>query len=105
MKTPLITLLLITGLNLAHAEEAVSPAALTPEQARATWQDMTPEQQAVAKAMARSQAEEKQAAWGTLTTEEKAAKQAEAKEKLQPYRASMQIRKQERMADRSFGRR
>ena len=105
MKTPLISLLLIAGLNLAHAEEAATTTTPSAEQARATWQAMTPEQQAAAKAMAKSQAEEKKAAWGALSDEEKSAKQAAAKEKLQPYRAAMQTKMQERMANRPFGRR
>lgn len=104
MKTPLISLLLIAGLNLAHAEEATMTTP-TAEQARATWQAMSPEQQAAAKAMAKSQAEEKKAAWGALSEEEKSAKQAAAQEKLQPYRSAMQTKMQERMANRPFGRR
>ena len=105
MKTVLISLLLMAGLNLAHAEDATSSTPPGAEQARATWQAMTPEQQAAAKAMAKSQVEEKKAAWGTLSDEEKSAKQAAAKEKLQPYREGMQGKMQARMANRPFGRR
>lgn len=105
MKAPLISLLLIAGLNLAHAEDTAVPTSLTADQARATWQAMSPEQQAAAKTMAKSQAEEKKAAWGTLSDEEKSAKQAAAQEKLQPYRAAMQTKIQERMVNRPFGRR
>jgi hypothetical protein len=105
MKTALIPLLLIAGLNLAHAEDAASTTALTAEQARVTWQAMTPEQQAAAKAMAKSQATEKKAAWGALSDEDKSAKQATAKEKWQPTREAMQTKMQARMVNRPFGRR
>ena len=105
MKTLLIPLLLMVGLNLAHAEDAALSTPPSAEQARATWQAMTPEQQAAAKAMAKSQAEEKKVAWGALSDEEKSAKQAAAKEKLQPYREGMHTKMQARMANHPFGRR
>lgn len=105
MKTLLPPLLLIAGLSAAHADDTAPAAAASAEQARATWQAMSPEQQAAAKAMARSQAEEKTAAWGALSAEEKAAKQAAAKDRLQPVREDMQARVQARMAGRPFGRR
>lgn len=105
MKTILIPLLLISGLNLAHAEDAASTTAHTAEQARATWQAMTPEQQAASKAMAKSQAEEKKTAWGALPDEDKSAKQAAAKQKLQPTREAMQSKMQMRMANSPFGHR
>lgn len=105
MKTVLIPLLLIVGMNLVHAQETSATTASTPEQARATWQAMTPEQQAAAKAMAKTEAQQKQAAWGALTPEEQAAKQAAAREKMQPYRESMQSRMQARMGSRPFGHR
>ena len=102
MKTVLIPLLLIAGMNLSHADDTTSTTP-TPEQARATWQAMTPEQQAAVKAMAKTEAQQKQAAWGALTPEEQAAKKSAAQEKMQPYRASMQNRMQARMGNRSFG--
>lgn len=105
MKTVLVPLLLIAGMNLAHAQEASATTSPSAEQARATWQAMTPEQQAAAKAMARNEAQQKQAAWGALTPEEQAAKQAAAKEKMQPYRESMQGRMQARTGGRPFGHR
>lgn len=105
MKTILIPLLLATGLNPVHADDAASATAVTAEQARATWQGMPPAQQAAAKAMAKSQAEEKKAAWDALSAEEKSAKQAAAKEKLQPAHEAMQTRMQARNASRPFGRR
>lgn len=100
MKTVLIPLFLIAGMNLAHAEEstATTPSA---EQAHATWQAMTPEQQAAAKAMMKEQAQDKKAAWGALSPEEQAARKAAARQKITPYRASMQTR----MAARPFGQR
>lgn len=101
MKTVLTTLLMIAGLGAAYADETPP----TPEQARATWNAMTPAQQAAAKAMAQSQLEEKKAAWGALSDEEKAAKQAAAKDQLQPARDAMQTKIQARMAGRPFGRR
>ncbi|MBI3431151.1 MAG: hypothetical protein HY018_02925 [Hydrogenophilales bacterium] len=105
MKTVMIPLLLIAGMNLAHADDTTSTTLPTPEQARATWQSMTPEQQAAAKSMARNEALQKQAAWGALTPEQQAAKQAAAREKMQPYRESMQGRMQGRMGSRPFGQR
>lgn len=105
MKTVLIPLLLIAGMNLSFADDATPTTLPTPEQARATWQAMTPEQQAAAKAMAKTEAQQKQAAWGALTPEEQAAKQAAARAKMQPYREAMQGRMQARMGSRPFGHR
>lgn len=105
MKTVLIPLLLIAGMKLAHAEEATSATVPNAEQARATWQAMTPEQQAAAKAMARNEAQQKQAAWGALSPEEQAAKQAAAREKARATRESMQGKVHARLGSRPFGRR
>jgi len=105
MKTVLIPLLLIAGMNLSFADDTTPTMLPTAEQAHATWQAMTPEQQAAAKAMARSEAQQKQAAWGALTPEEQAAKQAAAQAKMQPYREAMQGRMQARMGSRPFGHR
>ena len=100
MKTTMLSLLLLTSLNLAHAGETPSSVP-NAEQARSTWQAMTPEQQAAAKAMMKESGQEKKAAWGALSDEDKAARLAAVKEKMQPYRAQMQAR----MASRPFGRR
>ncbi len=105
VKTVLIPLLLIAGMNLAQADDTTPTTLPSPDQARATWQAMTPEQQAAAKAMAKSEAQQKQAAWGALTPEEQAAKKAAAQEKMQPYREAMQGRMQARMGSRPFGHR
>jgi hypothetical protein len=100
MKTQLIPLLLLAALNLAHADEMTATLP-SEEQARSTWQAMTPEQQAAAKTMVKEQGQEKKAAWGDLSDEGKAAKQATAKAMLQPYRTAMQAR----MVSRPYGHR
>lgn len=103
MKTILIPLLLIAGLNPAHAEDTTAiPSA---EQARATWSAMTPEQQAAAKAMAKTQADSKKTAWGALSDEEKSATQAAAREAVQPYRDAMQTTMRSRSGARAWARR
>lgn len=105
MKTLLIPLLMITGINLAHADEAISTGSPSAEQGRAVWQSMTSEQQAEARATAKTAAQEQRVAWGALSPEEKSIKQAAAREKLQPYRDTMQAKMQERLSSRPFGRR
>lgn len=103
MKTILIPLLLIAGLNPAHAEDTTAmPSA---DQARATWSAMTPEQQAATKAMATTQAESKRTAWGALSDEEKSARQSAAREAVQPYRDAMQTNMPSRSGARVLGRR
>lgn len=63
----MIPLLLLAGMNLANAQEtSVTTSPPGPEQARATWQALTPEQQA--------------------------AKQAAVQGKMQPYSEPMQSR-------------
>ena len=99
MKTLTISLLILACLNSAHAS-GTPPSEPSVEQARSTWQAMTPEQQAAAQSMMKENAQERKAAWGALSEEDKAAKRAAMKEMLQPYRAKMQAR----MASRPFGR-
>ena len=93
MKTLLIPLLMITAINLTHAEESISTGSPSAEQ------------QSEARATAKTAAQEKRVAWGALSPEEKSIKQATAREKLQPYRDTMQAKMQERLSSRPFGRR
>jgi hypothetical protein len=101
MKTAIPGLPALAGSTNAHAEAI----AFAPERARAAWKATTPEQQAAARTMVKTQAQEKQAAWGASSDEEMAPGQGAAREKFKAYRGSLRSDMQNAHGQRPSGRR
>lgn len=78
-----------SGLALADSTTSMSPA-----DAKATWDSLSPDQQAALMQKAKNEGYVKQEAWQSLTPEEQAAKKSSAKssatEKASPYQESWQ---------------
>lgn len=92
--------------GLVHAQTAPS---MTPTEAKAAWESLTPAQQAAFKQKAMNEAQAKQEAWNSLSPEEQAAKKSAAQEKAQPYaeqaKAGMTARRMERAVSGGMRRR
>lgn len=73
--------------GLVHAQTAPS---MTPTEAKAAWESLTPAQQAAFKQKAMNEAQAKQEAWNSLSPEEQAAKKAAAKEQGQAAASAKQ---------------
>lgn len=86
MRTAIASVVLFSGIVAA---QTTTPS-MTPAEAKAQWDSLTPAQQAAFKAKAMNEAQSKQSAWNALTPEQQAAKKAAAKEQGQAAATSKQ---------------